>query len=489
MRLKIVPGYLLSLGSLILLLGLSSAKAFGQTNSWSTAYRLSSASSEAGQASMVPDQFGLLHTFWVESGFLDKRAVIQYAPFDGESWKVPLDIYVTKPTGSLASLAPVVDQQGSLYLAWTEGIQGPVFYSHAPANDAYSAQKWSTPVSIDIPAFQVRLQIDSKGLFQLIYTDFYGDQPGVYYLRSEDQGESWSEPTWLDPDIPSGHAPSWLNFSLDEEDNLHVVWSYYSSNDGGIDAVRYINSLDGGKNWSRPFYIDRADQTEDELRLANPGLIVQGHNIHVIWAGDADTHREHRYSADAGRTWSETSRIFGDLHGEAIGDGLAVDGKGRIHFIGQIRDPAGIYHAYWDRDHWEGPFMIYRVEGSLGAVHAHNTRLAIRAGNQMVVTFTDSPTDPEMRLFTMYGFLSDTSPLPALPTPIYTLTPSAGEPFSRNQTSTTVAPAPTAVVAQNDLLPKEIEDARSPAAGVWSAVMPVLLMIAGSIAWLLVRKR
>ena len=89
----------------------------------------------------------------------------------------------------------------------------------------------------------------------------------------------------------------------------------------------------------------------------------------------------------------------------------------------------GIYHAYWDQTQWSKPSLVYLIsedgsEESMGdRVHAHYTLPVVRAGNQLVLTFTDGPADPNRRLFVMYRTLDDILPLESMPTPDPTATP------------------------------------------------------------------
>ena len=64
-----------------------------------------------------------------------------------------------------------------------------------------------------------------------------------------------------------------------------------------------------------------------------------------------------------------------------------------------------------------------KVRGEFGdRVHAHHTHPVVRAGNQLVLTFTDPPADPNRRLFAMYRTLDDIAPLETIPTPTPTAT-------------------------------------------------------------------
>jgi hypothetical protein len=456
-------------------------------NSWSPPYRLSTEAGKASNNTMVADQYGFVHVFWVETGFPDNRSVIQYARFDGNTWSRPLDIYVSQPGITVGRVSPFVDQDGTLHLAWTEGIRGPVYYTKAPAYDALSAHHWQRPIRVDIPAYWVKLLVDSEGTVHILYDEFTGSEKGVYYLHSEDQGINWSQAIWLDPDIPENLSPTVLQFGLDANEGLHAVWEYIMpDNRARGQWIRYAHSLDGGKNWSVPITIDQANSEGNGLPLPYPGLAIHGQTVHVVWAGDDQTHREHRFSMDAGQTWSAPKRIFGDLLGQARGDGLAVDAAGRVHFVGQIRSPQGLYHAYWDQGHWSVPSLFYLI--SRGAsdpignrIHAHDVRLAIRAGNQLVITFSNAGPV----LYAMHRIPNDTATLHVVPTPVSTPT------SKPSPTSIAVARTPTPEMSRMEL--GAVPPPANPTASsnvVWLAVVPSMILVIVTVVFqVLLRRR
>lgn len=481
---------------LFVLLFLTALTQAQEQDGWSAPHRLSSGEGTASEGFMVSDQFGYLHVFWIENDLPDKRSIIQYARFDGENWSTPLDIYTTRPgvaagAGAIGFVSSAVDQHGLLHLIWSEGNNGPVYYSNAPAHDALTAQQWLSPYRIDIPAYRVRLGVDSKNWLHILYSNFYGDEPGVYYIRSEDGGETWTNSTWLDPDIPSNQAPLDLQLGLDTAGGLHAAWNYLNL-DGGVDALRYANSKDSGDSWIYPIEIDEPDEASSELRAAKPGLIVQDQIVHIIWAGTEDTNREHRFSTDAGQTWSVPIRIFGGLQGEAIGDGLAIDAASRVHFIGQIRWPQGLYHAYWDQNHWSVPSLAYLIakgaKDEIGdRVHAHHVRLAVRSGNQLVTTFTDSPGSESPGLYEMHRTLNDVSPLVALPTP--TPKPLVTPTLRANPNPIALAVSPTPTRPKFTDTEPALADTPAQTYPLWLGLAPVMVLLGGIIVFQLFRKR
>lgn len=482
-RLKVILAFCL----FVFLAGFSIQLSLAQssTTRWSTPERLSSENDQASQGFMVSDQYGYVHVFWSESG-LDGSLGIQYSRFNGDTWSLPNDIITTSEDGMIVFLSPFVDNEGTLHLIWTESNVGPIQYSKAPAHNAGSAQAWSRPISINASAFWGKLVVDSQGIMHILYSDFYGEDPGVYYIRSDNGGDGWSSPFWLDPDIPEEYAPTNVSFDMDDQDGLHALWFYVDPATTDGQWIRYARSDDGGDTWSSPMTIDIADESEDELRLPYPEFQVEGSEVHVIWAGDSQTHREHRYSLNNGQSWSPTTRILGDLVGQALGGGLEFDASGRLHYVTQIRYPQGIYHTYWDSGTWTIPSLIYFILGgdseSIGdRIHAHNVRLAVRNGNQLVITFTSSPTDPQMVLYEMHFTLSDVPGTVPLPTPTAIPTPTPPP------QSVTIEPTPNPTITSGS----DAQPAVSyrPANGIWWALLTSLVVLVGFVVFRIFQKR
>lgn len=466
------------------------AQAQGQGGGWSKPYRLSSEDGKASEGYLAADQYGYVHCFWTETLFENGRWIIKYARFDGATWTKPNDIYFADI--GIRNVSPFADQQGILHIAWAEGLIGPAYYTYAPANNAFSAQSWAKPIQINVPARVVYLRVDSRGVLHMLYIN-QTEEAGVYYIRSEDRGNTWSEPVWLDPDILPDHIPDSLSFELDENDGLHAVWMYGTRVQGARpDWVRYIHSLDGGHTWSAPFMIDQYDEgTNHNLTTAGPIMMAQGQTVHVIWAAGSLPYRYHRISTDAGRTWGAPVQIFGDLHGQAF-DGLTLDRSGRLHFLGQIRYPIAIYHAYWDQIRWSKPSLVYLIaeEGeSMGdRVHAHHTLPVIRAGNQLVLTFADGPADPNRRLFVMYRTLDDILPLESMSTPDPTATPIP----MNSPTPGQPTPMPDQTATAPSLESGELQPpgrVRAPDFAIRVALVPTLLVLGGAMIFRLYKRK
>ncbi len=476
---------LLGLLLIALLSGATLTQAQVQEKEWRGPQRLSGPGVEAaGEAVMAADPYGLLHVFWSEVDPDDAFTTLQYAVFDGEIWSKAIDLRVVKSAIGIGSYAATVDSGGQLHLVWTEGNFGPIYYMAARAENSLSLHLWSEPTRINVPANEVKLQVD-RGVVHLLYTNFWDQEPGVFYMRSQDGGDSWSNPYWLDPDIPLTDAPVTPQFLADGAGGLHATWYYKAlDTEGAIgEWVRYTYSLDEGNTWSDPFTIDIADEEPDELRLPHPELAITGDQVHVVWAGTSGTRREHRYSLDRGVTWTETAPILGHLHGQGLGGGMVTDAAGRIHYFAQIRWPQAVYHVVWDaeQEQWSEPAIIYLLarndeEGLNGRYHAHSVRAGIRAGNQLVVAFTDNAIGP---LYVMYRTLDDVTPLSLVPTPAPTPTPNPTAPAAAAEAVVPFVPAAQTEFVEGDAAPNL-------SGPVWLGVLPafILLLVFVGVQWI-----
>lgn len=451
---------------------------------WTAPEKLSSEDGMSSQPSMVHDQYGYIHMFWSESGFADGRPIIRYSRFNGETWSVPNDVFIAPEDSVIVFISPFVDSKGMLHLLWSENNTGPLMYSRAPAYDAISAKNWIDPIPIDVTSFWGDIVVDSKGVMHVLFSDYYGEAQGMYYVRSENNGFSWSSPLWLDPDIPAGQGPTYVNLGIDENDGLHALWHYIDNATANGTWIRYTNSSDAGNSWIVPITIDKADESYDELRLPYPEFLVAGQQVQIIWAGNSNTNREHRYSTNAGRTLSPTIRILGDLHGQALGGGLDVDSLGRVHYATQVRSPIGIYHTYWDNGSWSIPNIAYFIgneEVDPSNIHAHNVRLAIRAGNQVVVAFTSAPNDPQWSLYVIQTTLQDAPELEPLPIPTQA-------PVSIPTPTPTVEPVNVTTPLSPEIASPPTEVGQ-PSLGIVWGIIPALALLGGLIVFRAVRKR
>lgn len=405
------PGFCLTA---VLLVFCTASKGQTVDPTWSQPFRLSTPGAQASEGYLAADSKGRVHVIWTETAPGENRWTIQYARFDGERWSPSVEIYVSAPGFHIGRMATAVDQDNVLHLTWTESndpfligpapARGPVKHSSAPADQAVDPSMWQTPNYIQVPAFWISLTADSSNRLHLLYSVAFHTEKGVFHSRSTDGGKSWSAALRLDPQRPPLRTPYVTQLQADSIGGLHALWYYeLDTPPGGGASVVYARSIDGGMSFQDPVVLDDSGEAmaatllDNELRMPFPALAVAGQEVHPVWAagGVINVGRRDRFSLDRGESFSDSAQLFGELHGQANGDGLAVDSDGRIHFIGQIRWPQGLYHAVWEEGRWSQPELIYLIAADAwdpigDRIHAHSIRLAFAASDQMLATFTTS---------------------------------------------------------------------------------------------------
>lgn len=492
-----------SLASVLLaVIGLAVANAFASAQSeapgWTEPIQLSGPAGDASEAHLVADQYGGLNAFWTEFSFESDRTLIYYSRFDGQSWTEPNDVYVSWPDIPIDSIAAAIDLDDTLHLIWTEGLAGPVFHSSAELSEAQSARAWSDARNIGLPAKTVELQIDDSGIMHVVYLSTADEFPGIFYTSSHVNGRLWSYPVQLDPDRPSTAIPDSVDLAVDGGAGLHAVWSYADPSSGSEFGrwVRYSRKLSGEGSWSTPQTIDMVDFSEEFLRSPRPSIAVIGETVHIIWGATHDRqpdvasiNRFHSLSNDLGATWSDPVPVLGSLVGQAGGDGIAVDGAGRLHFASQLRWPQAIYQATWDQS-WSEPQIVYLIrEGSQDEfrdrIHAHFVRIDVIQGNLLVLIFRTPREAVQGILYAMSRPMTEVEHVeprsigPLLGTPVgatAAVTPvSESGPQTPHPTESTEVPLDTTELNTSpDPMPVE---------PMWVGVIPVVLLLAGVIAY------
>lgn len=176
----------------------------------------------------------------------------------------------------------------------------------------------------------------------LVFEGYHIAGKDIFYMRSENKGETWSEPINLTINDPDDAAIPWITCWGNK---LHVVYQ-----EGVGDSVMYIRSLDGGNTWENP------------RMLIKPACIPQIANIKdtlFVAAPAPGVNKQYwlRRSFDGGATWLPVQIIDTTTWS---GERLSVSSP-YLHIVGR-----GEYYTieiYYLRspdkgETWEGLFLI-----------------------------------------------------------------------------------------------------------------------------------
>ncbi len=295
---------------------------------------------------VVSDAQGYLHIVWSGGDSIFYSQAHAAKAGDSRAWTAPRALI----TGA-TSLAPAIaiSQQNELYVLWSQGGSGLMF-----VRSIDSGQSWSEPRAIYEAggpkelAASGRIAVDERGRLHIVFTYAVEDaDPGnsdihvrnpmyLYYMRSDDNGETWTEPWLVVPEPRFGE----IAVATYGEDMVHLVWNGRAGRDG----------------------------------------------------------RYHRWSPDGGRTWSDVIEVLAPAPLNPIGTGgltgfpaLVTDAIGSLHLVSATG--RGQYYFRWQAGVWSPPLLI--SPGVLGggvtntAESIEQPSIALSEGNRLHVVFHD----------------------------------------------------------------------------------------------------
>lgn len=361
---------------------------------------------------------------------------IFYTRWDGVSWTPPTDILFV-PGESIADFVSVdIDAEGRLYAVWTG--QWDFYFSTAPGWQADSAHAWSKPVVVATNSarsfWESDIAVDASANLHIVYAT-RGDAAGIYYTCSHDGGATWELATRLsEPFDRLERGFSNVKVITDGAGCLHAVWQTIQE-EGYGQAVYYVRSTDEGQSWSAPVQLGYRDPEDYEASL--PCLTATGESeLHLIYLDGSSKGRCHRISLDGGETWSEAYDIITNMEGVNGYVIPLVDGSGQMHLVVNMRTRAGmvvgIYYAHWLGSGWS---PVVPVDVSSPAAHsAHYTAAAVRLGNELHVVYNQIRSG---EIWYLRGALPAVEPEPALALPL----PQTSPPPTPTMAAATLTPA------------------------------------------------
>ena len=195
----------------------------------------------------------------------------------------------------------------------------------------------------------------------------------IYFARSSDGGETFSEPINLsNTEAGAGKGRlsrhAWHNGSLDlaraDDGTLYAAWTEYEGN------LWFSRSTDGGESFTAPEHV-AGDERRQPARGPTLAVAPEG-DIYLAWTHGEDPQADIHIAAsgDEGRSF-EQPRTVAAGRGHADGPSLAVDPEGTLHLAwAESADGHGrgdTYHIRYarrghDADDFEQARLISRGE-------------------------------------------------------------------------------------------------------------------------------
>ncbi len=469
------------------------------TVTWSEPVNLSNTPTSSTHPAIVTDAYGYVHVFWSEDvdgeplqpdEYVKGGDTIMYTRWDGNSWTLPIDLFLIPGEPTSEYVAAHVDAQQRIRLVWTG--QWNIYYASAPADKAISAQAWTSPVIIARDSARSRLEssvtTDAAGTIHVFYAA-RGESPGIYHTQSQDNGDTWglavriSEPLdVIETNLMDVKAVS------DASGQIHVVWAT-SNSEGFGQAVYYTRSTDLGNTWEQPKQLGY--KTDEDYGASWP-MLAQRDNSELILVYENTPRalgRKQRISLDGGATWSEPNIILPEMIGLNGYITPIVDSTNQRHLIINMRPIAtqrtGIYYAYGLGTGWSS--IIPVVVEHYAAPDAHFTTAALRSGNEIHVVWNPNyvTADPNAggEIWHIQGIINSAPAQTPLPIPPAQQQQQAAPATRQPTVIAQLAPTSTPALAVDNNFPIGSTQSSFLTAPLVLSTVATLLVVLGAVAW------
>lgn len=373
-----------------------------QDQLWSSPVELSSDSS-GWFPDVTTDRFGRVHVVWsstIRNTEGESYDVVMYRGRGiSSTWTEPIDIASMKMVSGSYATRPVltVDHTDAFHLIY-RNARG-VHYIQSNQLQISNASSWGKPQVIVSYGYFSEIVEDGSGKLHLIYT---ANVPTtacpicfhVFYRSSDNQGFSWSNPRDISILSTGAAKPSIV---VDSDDGLHIAWEAGVGGDmgqlNGPSSILYTHLDQSNQRWSTPVELSDTGVDAKNVALA----IDSSDRMIVTYLSTADNGIYYQRSLNHGVSWKEPVQIEG-IRGAYLTAldrmDMAVDAVGEIHLvlIGRLEEQPGkdeeleaqsVLHITWNGSSWSSPEEIFRYVGDAPEWPA----IAVSEGNRLHVVW------------------------------------------------------------------------------------------------------
>ncbi len=219
--------------------------------------------------------------------------------------------------------------------------------------------------------YDISISVEHNNIY-LAWKDYRSESSEIFFKRSIDNGETWEKYQRLS----HGYAPAYNPFIAVQNKNIYVSWEEWGSRSN----ICFTKSSDQGKNWTEKIYLTDTNSGDSE----KPYLTTWESTIYISWQ-DTRTGSSHLYfkkSTDEGNTWTDTTQITNDTY--IYFNPRIIVSNQKLFLISQCRENNNIDISYQtsinNGKNWTTPVRLTEEE-----TNAYDTALANAADNIHIV--------------------------------------------------------------------------------------------------------
>jgi hypothetical protein len=297
-------------------------------------------------------------------------------------------IRITWTSGESYGPVVAIDSSDHLHVLWYDYTPGSaeIYYkrSETGGNSWTSARRltWNSGNS-SYPA----VAVDSLGHPHVVWSDYAPGNAEIYYKRSEDGGNSWTAGRRLTWNSSYSQYPA---IAIDASDHLHVV---FQDSIPGSYEIYYMKSEDGGDSWTSP---NRITWTQGNSEYPAMAIDSTGY-LHVAWVDETPLNYEIYYkkSEDGGDNWTASQRLT-YTSGSSYSPAIVVGSGGGLHVFWDDKTP-GEYEIYSKKseDGGDGWLALHRLTWTAEASNGPAVRVD-SLGHMHMVWYDFTPGHAEI---------------------------------------------------------------------------------------------
>lgn len=371
---------------------------FSSETAWSEVEEFVSSQTEIDAPVLLAAPDNHLLALWSQAdqatGNTDQEA-IHLARWDGESWTQTGPIF-RSAQGSLAQPSAAIDDKGRVNAVWSSSEDGKLYFSWANIANSQNPSEWTEPVTLPISqalAHSPQILVDKSGDIDVVYSVPVNEERGIYLIRSQDGGVTWSSPVKIfDGVIANWQSVDYPLLVETSDGGLHTLWSQRSVLDGGVIlGLYYARSEDNGNTWSEPEIVTDSEVMWSQIATLDQGTLVR------MWQGGNQLQPliKYQFSQDSGLNWS-TEESLGSFGEKSLMAKLVTTPTGNLHMLQVVQTSAGdlfLRDWLWENGRWSVNEYINLTDGLLEEAYSMESTVS-SDGNLAMVLSAKTNTQP-----------------------------------------------------------------------------------------------